>query len=71
MKGIITLCEKNTEIFKLKLLCTVNESKTTAETVSTKKLSKVGLCTRKRTGMREIGSDVRRQYTTAMYLESR
>jgi ribosomal protein L44E len=38
MKSIITLFEKHTELFKVKLLCAVSGSKTTAETVNTKKL---------------------------------
>jgi hypothetical protein len=38
MKSIITLFEKHTDLFKVKLLCAVNGSKTTAKTVSTKRL---------------------------------
>jgi len=43
VKGIITLFEKNTELFKVKLLCSANGSKRTAETASTKRLYKVAL----------------------------
>jgi hypothetical protein len=51
MKGIITLFEKNTELFMVELLCTVNGSKTTAETVSTKRLYAVVVCSRKSGGI--------------------
>lgn len=55
MKDIITLFEKNTELFKVKLFCSANGSKRTAETASTKRRYKVALCRRKSAGNTDNG----------------
>jgi hypothetical protein len=63
VKGTITLFDKYTELFKVKLLCTANGSKTTAKTVSTKRLYKVALRRKKSTGITENGADIQFQCT--------
>jgi hypothetical protein len=66
MKGTITLFDKTTELSRVKLLCSANGSKTTTETVSTKRLYKVALRRRKSAEITENGTDIQLQCTRVM-----